>query len=98
MSEAFDDLVFDRSTGELRGRGGALALPFTKARLFDALWRARSSGDFVDIGVGRGTGTVRTAVSTLRRDIKRFDLAIEGVARLGRRLRDRRVHAEGAAS
>ena len=98
MSEAFADLCYERSTGILKGRGGEIALPATKARLFDTLWRARRTGGFIEVGEGHPPKTVISSINHLRHDIKRFGLAIEGKARVGRRLVDLQGRTEETAS
>lgn len=98
MSEAFADLEFDRTTGELKGRGGAIALAGSAANYFNALWRARADREFITVGEGKAPRGVQTAMTKLRKVIGRFDLAIEGKAHIGRRLVDLRMQGEAQAS
>ncbi len=92
MSEPFADLEFDKATGELKGRGHAVALTESAAGHFNHLWRARRERDFISIDAPMWT------LARLRKAIRRFDITIEGKAYIGRRLVDLRMQGEAKAS
>lgn len=97
MSEPFADLTWDRSTGEIAGRGHAVSLrPFT-VPAFTALWKAK--GGVVRLSDRYGHSRANNMAAKLRSALARFDLTVKGENSYGgHRLVDRRVEKEGSPS
>jgi hypothetical protein len=77
MTEPFADLTFERETGEVRGRGHAIALQRVVTPVMAALWRAR--GDVAPLVDQFGRGKAAYAVRVLRTELARFGLTVAGL-------------------